>query len=82
MDLKFREFSETEADHFAVGDSYTLPDFLSRSRTALTIASERVRDKFGFACSRAINQLEEIEAIAAQFEAAPDARVRIVAFEE
>ena len=69
-------------DHFAVGESYGLPDFLVRSRTALTIASERVRDKFGFACSRAIKQLEEIEAIAARYEATPDARVKIVAFEE
>ena len=37
-------------DYFAAGQTYPLTDFLSRSRTALTIASERVRAKYGFPC--------------------------------
>ncbi|MCL8482899.1 MULTISPECIES: MSMEG_0570 family nitrogen starvation response protein [Bradyrhizobium] len=69
-------------EHFAEGESYALPDFLARSRTALTLASERVREKFGFACSRAMGQLAQIEATAARFETAPEARVAIIAFEE
>ena len=38
-------------DHLTAGASYALSDFLARSRTALTMASERVREKYGFSCS-------------------------------
>ena len=57
-------------DYLAEGRSYPLPDFMHRCRTMLDIASERVRAKFGFACSAALDQLAELEARAA---AAPDA---------
>jgi len=69
-------------DHFAPGATYTLPDFRERSRIALTIAAERVREKYGFLCSRALGQLARIEAAAAQFEATPGASVTIISFEE
>lgn len=49
-------------EHLAAGQSYALDEFLARTRTALEIASERVRVKYGFACSRAADQLAEIEA--------------------
>jgi uncharacterized repeat protein (TIGR04042 family) len=66
-------------DYFQPGQSYALPDFLSRSREALGIASDRVLAKYGFACSAAMDQLAEIEAIAETF-AATD-QVAIISFE-
>ena len=32
-------------DHLAVGETYSVPEFLRRSRIALTIASDRVQGK-------------------------------------
>ena len=69
-------------DHLAAGASYALSDFLARSRTALIIASERVRKKYGFTCSRALGQLSRIEERAARFHAFPDAQVAVLSFEE
>jgi len=69
-------------DFFAVGASYPLAEFVTRSRTALHIASERVKDKYGWRCSRAAAQLARIEAAAQGFTALPDARVVVDAFED
>lgn len=69
-------------DHFSVGQHYALDDFLARARTATQIASDRVAAKFGFACSRAADQLAVIEAEAARFESWPQAQVGIVEFLE
>jgi uncharacterized repeat protein (TIGR04042 family) len=69
-------------DHFVAGATYALDDFRERSRVALTIAAERVREKYGFLCSRALGQLARIETTATQFEATPGASVTIVSFEE
>ena len=62
-------------DYFREGESYALDDFLTRSRTALTIASERVRAKYGHACSLALGQLARLEAAAAPFQDRPDAQI-------
>ncbi|MFK0150526.1 MSMEG_0570 family nitrogen starvation response protein [Streptomyces sp. NPDC090499] len=48
-------------DFLTAGETYELADFLERSRTALGIAGERVREKFGFSCTGASGQLEQIE---------------------
>ncbi len=48
-------------DYFAEGDEMPVAEFLTRSRKALGAASERVREKFGFACSSAASQLADIE---------------------
>jgi uncharacterized repeat protein (TIGR04042 family) len=48
-------------DYLEVGRSYPLPDFIERSRTMLNIGSERVRAKYGFACSAALDQLRALE---------------------
>ena len=48
-------------DYLEVGRTYPLQDFLERSRTMLQIGSERVRAKYGFACSAAMDQLATIE---------------------
>lgn len=69
-------------EHMSVGAIYPLPEFLDRSRTALGIASERVRAKYGFPCSRALGQLARIEAAAAGFRDRSGAAVTIVNFEE
>ncbi|QFY42222.1 MSMEG_0570 family nitrogen starvation response protein [Candidatus Methylospira mobilis] len=69
-------------DYFNPGDSYELADFLTRSREALNIASERVRRKFGFTCSSAMNQLEEIETIAARFSDTANAQIVLEEFIE
>ena len=69
-------------DYFQPGAAYPLPDFLQRSREALNIASERVRAKFGFACSMALDQLAQIEAEAAGFADRPQAHVEVLAFDD
>jgi uncharacterized repeat protein (TIGR04042 family) len=69
-------------DYFVPGETYTLEDFLERSRTALRIASDRVKAKFGFACSRALAQLARIEAAGQHYAARTDAAVRVESFEE
>lgn len=67
-------------EHMAVGGSYPVADFVERSRTALNIASERVRAKYGYACSSAMDQLQQIEALAERFDTNPDARVQVLKF--
>jgi len=66
-------------DFFAPGESYPLDDFVEKSRMALTIASERVREKYGFSCSSALDQLARIEAAAKR--QAPGGHVIVEAFE-
>ena len=68
-------------EHLQVGQSYALPDFLHRTRTALNIASERVRAKYGFACSMAMDQLAAIEQQARAFDDAPGASVQVLGFD-
>jgi len=69
-------------DYLEPGRRYPLDDFLQRTREALGIASERVRAKYGFACSQAMDQLAEIEGIAAHFSTTADAQVTVVAFDD
>jgi len=53
---------------------------VARSRRGLGAASERVRAKYGFACSSAMDQLARIETKAAAFEGDGDAVVRVERF--
>ncbi len=66
--------------HLTAGVSYPLDTFLAHSRDALHAASERVRQRFGFPCSRAMGQLAEIERMAASFAQVPDAAVTVTGF--
>jgi uncharacterized repeat protein (TIGR04042 family) len=66
-------------EHLAVGASYPVPEFVARVGTALNIASERVRAKYGFACSMALDQLAVIESVAST--CAPDQQVQVLAFD-
>jgi uncharacterized repeat protein (TIGR04042 family) len=66
-------------DYLVEGKSYTLADFLARSRDALSIASERVRAKYGRPCPRALSELARLETMARAY--TPDARVKLETFE-
>jgi len=68
-------------DFLAVGEAYPLDDFVARCREALTIASERVKQKYGFYCTGASGTLEEIESIATRFADVPECQVSVVAFD-
>ena len=74
--------SSVVKEHFEAGASYALEEFLARSRRALTAASERVRAKYGYACSRAQDELAHIEAIAARYAVVQGARVTLEGFED
>lgn len=69
-------------DHLEPGRTYPLAEFRTLSRTALSIASERVRAKYGFSCFNALSQIERIEAGCRRFEDRPDAAVGILSFQE
>jgi uncharacterized repeat protein (TIGR04042 family) len=69
-------------DHLAVGETYGVQEFLQRSRIALTIASERVQEKYGFACSRAMGQLARLESAAGRFDGNGVDRVTVISFHE
>lgn len=66
-------------DFLTPGESYAVHDFVEKTRTALNIASERVREKYGFACSSALDQLARIEAAAKRQE--PGGQVTVESFE-
>lgn len=68
-------------DYFEPGASYALPEFMRRVREATQIASDRVAAKYGFACSRAADELAGLEARAARFASEPGAAVQMLAFE-
>jgi uncharacterized repeat protein (TIGR04042 family) len=70
-------------EHLAVGEAYETHDFLERVRAALHIASERVRARYGFACSSALDQLAALEAKIATLSADHKARpIKVLAFEK
>jgi uncharacterized repeat protein (TIGR04042 family) len=66
-------------EYLEVGRVYPLVEFLERSRTMLRIGSERVRAKYGYACSAAMDQLAAIEERANGV--AHDSPITVVAFE-
>jgi uncharacterized repeat protein (TIGR04042 family) len=69
-------------DYLRPGAAYPLAEFVGLARGALQAASARVRAKYGFACSRALRQLDEIERRAAGFSGAADAEVAVLAFDQ
>jgi len=69
-------------DYFQPGTGYPLPQFMAQVREALNIASERVRAKFGFACSQALDQLAELEDLARRFDTVESARVEVLSFDD
>jgi uncharacterized repeat protein (TIGR04042 family) len=69
-------------DYLVPGRTYPLQEFLQRSRTALTIASERVQARYGMPCSRALGQLARIETTGRRFIGTPDVRVAVDSFND
>jgi len=67
-------------DHFAENTDYPVADFVARADIALTDASERVRARYGFPCSRALGQLHAIKTTGAPFLNMPDATVRVLTY--
>jgi uncharacterized repeat protein (TIGR04042 family) len=66
-------------DFLAAGTSYSVADFAHRSETALGIASDRVREKFGFACTSAAATTAQVRRSAASY--APDALVEVLSLQ-
>jgi len=66
-------------DHLDVGAEYSVTEFLARAATALNTASDRVRARYGMACTSALAQLDDLTLRAARF--APDAPVRVLGLE-
>jgi uncharacterized repeat protein (TIGR04042 family) len=69
-------------DYFTPNQNYPLADFVERSRTALNIASDRVRAKYGMPCGLALGQLQTIETKAKQYHDLPQPTVRMLRFIE
>ena len=65
--------------YFKSGEKYKKIDFVSQARSGLNAASEKVRVKFGFACSSAMYQLHTIESLSEKF--ADDSVIEIIAID-
>lgn len=61
-------------DYLTAGHDYPLADFVNRCEIALSAASERVRQKYGYACSAASDQSDHIKRQAAN---QPDGLVHV-----
>ncbi|MEM9155830.1 MAG: MSMEG_0570 family nitrogen starvation response protein [Cyanobacteria bacterium P01_F01_bin.33] len=68
--------------YFEISESYSISDFLERSRESLNIASDRVKAKFGFPCSLAMGSLQSIERAAAEYGDRSDGMVKVIQFTE
>jgi uncharacterized repeat protein (TIGR04042 family) len=66
-------------DYLDTGGRYTVREFVDLSGRALTEASERVRAKFGFACTSAAETSHRITSAAAGFP--DDALIEITAMQ-
>lgn len=67
-------------DFLTPGQSYPVADFVHRCDQALSQASERVQQKYGYFCSSAMDQLGRIRERAAPFAAEPDGLVTVQSF--
>lgn len=70
--------SSTIENYLTVGEEYSVADFLALSEKALNEASERVRKKYGYACSSAMDQLVLIRERASIFQNKTSSYVRII----
>lgn len=65
-------------DYLAEGTDYSVTEFVARTSEALNVASERVRAKYGFACTSAMHSEENIAAHAAAYD---DGLVKVLRME-
>ena len=54
-------------DHLKAGQTYSVDDFDTRSRTALELAAQRVEAKYGFRCSSADAQAAKLASAIARY---------------
>lgn len=70
-------------DYLVAGTSYAVPEFLERAASALEGASERVRARYGFACSSALDQLRELERTSVELTALErEGQVKVLRFDK
>ncbi|HEY3666571.1 MAG TPA: MSMEG_0569 family flavin-dependent oxidoreductase, partial [Polyangiaceae bacterium] len=70
-------------EYLTVGQQYPVAEFVARTREALNIASERVRERYGFSCSSALDQQAAIEQAAGQLSSSEAAQaVTVLAFKK
>lgn len=67
-------------DHLELGAAYLVEEFVTRTDVAMNEASERVRAKFGFACTSAMETMQRIHNDSTDM--APTARVIVTAMSE
>lgn len=67
--------------YFQVGAEYPLAEFGRRASDALSMASDRVRARYGMGCAQAMNQADSIANTVKRFALLPDAHVRIERFD-
>jgi uncharacterized repeat protein (TIGR04042 family) len=65
-------------NYFDGGTSYPVPEFVRLARLAFDHASARVKEKFGYSCSRAAASLAAIEHYASGFTDQPEAAVTVL----
>ena len=69
-------------EYFTPGESYELAEFVQKSRTALNIASDRVKKAYGFSCSQALGQIKQIESKASEYQQLSEPKVQFIDFIE
>mgnify|MGYP002777153223 FL=1 len=69
-------------EYFTPNQDYDLDDFVQRSQTALTIASDRVKAKYGRPCGLALGQIQTLIERARQYQSLPTPRVKFIQFIE
>jgi len=70
--------SSTIEHYLREGKEYSLKQFSDIAETALTEASNRVVQKYGFSCSSAMDQLQKIKQRVKQYEAKDNATVTVL----
>ncbi|HMJ10602.1 MAG TPA: MSMEG_0570 family nitrogen starvation response protein [Polyangiaceae bacterium] len=66
--------------HLEVGTEYSVSEFVELASRTLGIASERVRAKYGYTCSSALDQLSRIRSTSREFlETAQHGPVKVLA---
>lgn len=64
-------------EYFHKGQQWAVQEFLKQAEQALHAASERVRARYGFACSSAMDSLNRIQEQAASFSVKPEDTIEI-----
>lgn len=76
--MKCQSPSTVIREFFEEGHVYSMTEFLNIAELGLNKASERVRERYGFACSAAADQLQIIQAKAADFPDSQAAAVQVI----